>query len=184
MVVCRASLDSALLLLFPSTLLSVRPPLLQPRVRSSKASGWPTTDIILRQLAASCSTSFRVVNGVPLAPPLLINPMQPRRHHLVGGHVLSDGSGEAGSFGEGTGGVSALLFEAYWSNGVLAIWWRAPVKPCYPVQSQLCANNSSSAPDLEAGALTRHRNSTVCRDTVFLRTDKIDLLTPSHAMDS
>lgn len=73
----------------------------------------------------------------PWHHPCLLTPYNP-----VGiiwwGHAFSDGSGaqgisEAGSFGEGTGGVSALLFEAYWSNRVLAIWWRAPVKPCYPV---------------------------------------------------
>lgn len=49
-------------------------------------------------------------------------------HSLVVGEVEG---GRVGFLWNRGGGVPTLLFEACWSDAVLAIGWRAPVKPCY-----------------------------------------------------
>lgn len=117
---------------------------------SSEALGWRTTDIILTQLAARRSTSFWVTTGVPSAlPPSLINLL----HQLVVIRTpLMMVWKQGRSRGEGGGwwwGVASFVSGLLRVKGSWQVGGEPPVKPCYPLWSQLWANNSSNAPDIE-----------------------------------
>lgn len=136
----------------------------------SEALGWLTADIILTQLAASRNTSFWVTTGIPLALLLLIKPLL-LLNISWWWYLFPDGLEQQewrswlrlGGVSLGIGAAECQLYCLGLVREMGSVGSRAPVKP--PLWSQLWANNSSDAPDIEAAGLTSHRNSTVCRDS-------------------